>query len=151
MIISYDFDGTLHSSVHPGTIHPIQFDDHDEWIPNEDMFKRMREDAKIAKIVIVTARHSYLAAPIWKFVAKYNLPVSAIYCTNDRPKLNVLKSIGAAKHYDDSIAVGNELSGTDIEFVLVRNGEPIDERVNEAHPFMKNVLKFLKSFSDFKN
>ena len=61
MIISYDFDGTLHSSVHPGTIHPIQFDDHDEWIPNEDMFKRMREDAKIAKIVIVTARHSYLA------------------------------------------------------------------------------------------
>jgi hypothetical protein len=136
MIISYDFDGTLHSSVHPGTIHPMQFHDAAMWEPNESIFAQMREDAEIAEIVVVSARPPESEEVMWEFIHMHGLPVDRIYCTDNTHKSAILQEIGASKHYDDSTEVGRELRGTGIKFVLIVDGETVNESA------MQNIKKF---------
>lgn len=119
-IVSFDFDGVLHSSLIPGTTHPESFWDSDSWKPRLDMHQKLREEAADNDVVVVSARDSGMEDAMWEFIQKHNLPVKAIYVTNDRPKWSTLQKIGAIRHYDDSPRVRDELAGKPIEFVFVR-------------------------------
>lgn len=136
-IISYDFDGVLHTSVKG--IHPIDMTDYDSWEPFVKMHEQLKKDALNNKIVIVTARPplSDVKNAVQKFLAKYDLPVEEIYYTDDEPKIDVLKQMGAVKHYDDNPDMFDELRGSGIEFEFVK--PDISEALSgDAH---KHALK----------
>jgi hypothetical protein len=116
-IISYDFDGCLHTSV--DGLDPHDFADWDSWIPFTEMHDQMREDAKTHKIVVTTARPPETNEYVQAFLEKFDLPVEEIHATNNWPKTPLLVDIGAVKHYDDNIKLTVPLREAGIEFVLV--------------------------------
>lgn len=118
-LVSFDFDGTLHRSIVPGTTHPIDFFRWKTWEPNQAIHDQLRKDAANHKIIVVSRRDDIHKAPMWKFIQAYNLPVEEIYTTNGQPKGEYLVDFGVIKHYDDDINLANELHGTGIEFVHV--------------------------------
>lgn len=116
-IVSFDFDGVLHRSV--VDIHPISWDKPEEWTPFEEMFAVMHEEAKANRIVVVTARDGCDMEHVWEFIKMHKLPVEKVYCTDNGPKIPVLRNIDAIRHYDDNKKIENELKGSGIEFVKV--------------------------------
>lgn len=114
-VISYDFDGCLHTSVKG--LDPIDFFDWESWVPFEEMHVKMKEDAKTHRIVIVTARPPISNEQIWKFVQEYDLPVEDVIATDNMPKYRVLKAMGAVRHYDDNGKMKDGLKQLGIEFV----------------------------------
>jgi len=119
-VITYDFDGVLHTGVWPGTIHPLP--DASRWLPSARMIDKMKDESKDHDIFIVTARDGDSNGKnqeVEKFVIDNNLPVKGIICTNDESKLPYLKDLKSVKHYDDNKNMARELEGSGIEFVLV--------------------------------
>jgi len=121
-IVSFDFDGVLHTDVHPGTIHPINYFASD-LTPDEEMHDQLRKEAKDNDIIVVSARHAYgdMYDAMEEFIRNYKLPVKKIYATSGMPKRDLLEGLGVIRHYDDKDMTA-ELAGTDIEFVLVGEG-----------------------------
>lgn len=118
-VVSFDFDGVLHSSVHPGTIHPLSYNDSD-LEPRYDMHERLKQEARNGnKIIIVSAR--CYDWPIHEFIKAYKLPVEDVFVTCDQSKLSTLKAQKAIRHYNDNDAMEWEIedSGMDIEFIFV--------------------------------
>lgn len=136
-VISYDFDGCLHTSV--SGYDPISFIDVDEWVPFTEIHDQMRKDAKNHKIVITTARPPITNEYVWEFVKKYNLPVEEIYATDNMPKAPVLKKMGAIKHYDDHVKLIEPLREAGIEFVLV-DPKTRTAKLMEEQQLLKNFL-----------
>lgn len=125
-VITYDFDGVMHTGVIPGTIHPLPMPS--QWTPNMTMINRLKDEAKTHDIYIVTARDGDSSGRnqwIDKFVIDHKLPVKDVICTNDTPKLPYLKKLGSIRHYDDNKKMIAELRDSDIEFVLV---DPLSEK-----------------------
>jgi len=120
-LFSFDFDGVLHTSMVPGTIHPLNYDKWETWKPYKAMHNQMRKDAQIADIIVVSSRHPDDEDVMWKFIRAYNLPVEQIHCTNMEPKLPILQNAGAVRHYDDNPNLKRELEGSGIEFILVKH------------------------------
>jgi len=130
-VISYDFDGVLHKSVNG--LDPIDFFDYESWVPFDKYHDKMREDAKTHRIVVVTARdNGEMTDAAWDFVKLYDLPVDDVIGTDDEPKYDVLKNIGAVKHYDDNPKMGPELKRLGIEF---EQTFPLDELIEESTRF----------------
>jgi hypothetical protein len=126
-VVSFDFDGVLHTSMVPGTLHPINFTEPDTWEPNHLMHDILRQEQNNNTIIIVTARDTWNKPEIEYFLRKYNLSVDEIITTDELPKKSFLLSHNAIKHYDDNINLLNELKGTGIEFVLVVEGKPTEK------------------------
>lgn len=120
-IISFDFDGVLHVSLHQGTTHPVDYFNWQEWQPYYKMHKVLKRESLSNTIVIVTARCENMEEPMWDFIQYYELPVQKIYTTCDGPKWPTLEKIGAIKHYDDSPKIARELNGKPIEFIFVKH------------------------------
>ena len=119
-VISYDFDGVMHT--HVTGIDPVSFTDVDSWTPHEEMHRSLKEDAKTHRIVITTARHPSTNKHLWEFIKRHDLPVEEIYATDLGDKLPYLKECGAIKHYDDR-DMTEELEGSGVEFILVKQPE----------------------------
>ena len=103
-IISFDFDDTIFSLKWNEEEHDFDRDENGDPIGtlNENTKSLMNHYANTgAKVIIVSSRMNSTKQEIEDFVGKHNLPVSEIHCTNGDPKLMILKSIGALKHYDD--------------------------------------------------
>lgn len=59
--ISYDFDGVLHLSMIPNTIHPSNWLDWNIWIPSLNMHEQLKRDhEENNKIVVISARTEYM-------------------------------------------------------------------------------------------
>jgi hypothetical protein len=125
-VVSFDFDGVLHTSMIPNTLHPINFTEPDTWEPNYLMHDILRKEQKNNRIIIVTARDTWNKPEIEYFIKKYNLSVDEIVTTDEMPKKSFLLNRNAIKHYDDNLDLLNDLKGTGIEFILVKNGKPTD-------------------------
>lgn len=123
-IVSFDLDGVLHLSMIENTIHPSDYWDFDNLIPNYKLMEEVKKEYnKGNKIIIVTARTDYdniIKTGIEKFIKRYDLPISDIILTNNRPKIQYLKNIGVIKHYDDNIHMINDFCNTGIDFILVK-------------------------------
>lgn len=147
-LVSFDFDGVLHSDVYPGTIHPIGFLDKIDWTPNIKMHKFLREESKKNDIIIVTARDGDFPVGNWdapvknlistetaikNFLHKYNLPVRHIVFTCGDKKKRYLQLYGVKRHYDDNPEMKMELKNTDIEFIFVQ-----DDRIVQRIQNTKN-------------
>jgi len=118
-VVSLDFDGVLHTDVHPGTISPVEFFTSD-LSPNYKMHQKLREEARNHPVIIVTARDNGPMKDVcWDFVSEYNLPVKKIYATDGRPKEKLLSSLGVIRHYDDNGQMAEGLKELGIEFVHV--------------------------------
>lgn len=117
-VVSFDFDGVLHSDVYPGTIHPIDFHTTD-LNPRLDMFSVVKQESIKNKIIVVSARHSYMKRYMDEFIINYNLPISETYVTKGLPKKPLLLKLNVIRHYDDNIKMKKELRGSGIEFVYV--------------------------------
>lgn len=129
-VVSFDFDGVLHSSIIPDTTHPINFDKPDTWEPFEMMHNAVRkEHANGNKVIVITARDEDNKPFIWEFIKKYDLPIEEVICTNDMPKLADIVVSGAFRHYDDSKVLGKGLAKHQIEFYLV---DPIKKNFRRA-------------------
>lgn len=142
-VISYDFDGTLHSGVYHGTVHPLA--DPDLWTPKQSMIDSLINDAKDHDIYIVTARTGDINGNnpwVTNFVKEHKLPVKQIICTDDRPKLPYLKKINSIKHYDDNPDLVRQLKGSGIQLVLVN---PLNDTTtvyeSESHIEEKKTIK----------
>jgi len=120
-VISYDLDGVLHKSVSNGE--PFYLESPELWEPIQSIFDNLFEESKDHEIIICTARDSWNKPEIEEYVTMHGLPISAIYCTDDRPKLPVLKAVKAIRHYDDRVEIGQSLRGTGIEFRLVDSSD----------------------------
>ena len=118
-VVSFDFDGVLHLSMRPGTTDPSDASTSD-LDPFRKMHEMMRKESRTRDIVVVSKRAKRHEGIMWEFIKNHNLPVKEIYTTDLGPKLPVLRQLGAIRHYDDSQEVGNELKGTEIEFVFVK-------------------------------
>lgn len=119
-VVSFDFDGCLHTSIVPGTTHPINFNQPDSWEPFELMHAAVKkEHAAGNKVIVITARDEEDKPFLWQFIKKYELPIEEIICTNDNPKLADIVVSGAFRHYDDAKVLGRGLSKHGIEFYLV--------------------------------
>lgn len=126
-VVSFDFDGVLHTSMVSGTLHPINFTEPDTWEPNYLMHDILRREQKNNRIIIVTARDTWNKPEIKYFLEKYNLPVDEVITTDEMPKKSFLLEHNAIKHYDDNINLLNELKGTGIEFILIQDGKPTEK------------------------
>ena len=127
-VVSFDFDGVLHTDIIPNTHHPISHFDTD-LTPNEQMHQQLRQEAAKNKVVIVSARCPESQTIISDFCKQYALPITGIYTTCDRPKLPILLKLNAIRHYDDNLKVGRELSNSDIEFIYVK--VPVNEKMKK--------------------
>jgi len=118
-VVSFDFDGVLHKSMYPGTIHPLDFYASD-LEPYEEMHRQLRKEAQSNDVIVVSARHRYgeMYDVMEEFINNYNLPVRDIYGTHGGPKRRLLEELGVIRHYDDHDMTA-ELAGTGIEFILV--------------------------------
>lgn len=125
-VISFDFDGVLHTSMIPGTLHPINFFDPDSWEPNFKLHDLLRKEADSHKVIIVTARDTWNKRQIEAFLNKWNLPVDEIITTDNKPKKSFLINNDVIRHYDDNPRLRTELAGTGIEFMLV-HGDKIEK------------------------
>lgn len=124
-IVSFDFDGVLHISMHRGTTHPLSYDDAD-LEPRWEMHEQLRQEARNGnKIIIVTAR--CYDDPVREFIDNYSLPVEDIFVTCDQTKIPILKAQGAIRHYDDNRnmeweiddAIDNGVLDKGFEFIYV--------------------------------
>lgn len=116
-IVSFDFDGVLHTDVrgfHPTSHYEVQL------TPHKRMHKKLHEESQDHQIIICSKRSEWSRNIVERFVKHHQLPVEEIYLTNDQPKDKVLLSVGAIRHYDDNPVIGQELEGTGIEFILVK-------------------------------
>lgn len=123
-IISYDFDGVLHKSMIPNTIHPIDFDSWNEWIPNMEIIRNLKEESqKGSNIIVVTSRCMFDIPTIWSFINKWSIPVCEVYTTESDyvKKSYILKNLNASKHYDDNPNIQDDVNNNGIEFILVKN------------------------------
>ena len=123
-IITYDFDGVLHTSMNPikppaKSAGPISYTEWNKWVPFKEMHECLKEDSKNSKIIIVTKRYKKHKPHVQKFIEKFNLPVLKIICTNMKPKWPTLKKINSIKHYDDSSSVEKELLNKPIAFIKI--------------------------------
>lgn len=119
-VISYDFDGVLHKSIIPGTIHPKDYNDYDNFIPNFKIIEKLNKQSKNHDIIILTSRQNYEIPDLWEFVKKWDINITDIFTTGDRIKKSyVLKSLKAIKHYDDNIAIKNDVEKNGIKFVFI--------------------------------
>lgn len=119
-VVSFDFDGVLHTDIHPGTIHPTDYYN-PNLTPYKDMHQKLRREAQSHKIIVVSARDrdgSMDRAAI-DFCKMHNLPISQFFFTNGGQKVSILKQQKVIRHYDDDPRMANQLMGTGIEFVLV--------------------------------
>lgn len=125
-VISYDFDGTLHSCVKGK--HPVSFINHLLWIPRMSIIEQMLSDAEDAQIVIVTARdgHAWERRDIQKFIRMWDLPVSEIHYTGG-PKRALLERLGASVHWDDNRDMVREMRGSSCKLELVEPEDPADQ------------------------
>lgn len=124
-VVSFDFDGVLHVSMHRGTTHPLSYDDPD-LEPRWEMHEQLRKEARNGnKIIVVTAR--CYDWPLREFIEEYSLPVEGIFVTCDQTKIPILKSQGAIRHYDDNRnmewevdqAIDDGILPTNFEFIYV--------------------------------
>lgn len=98
MIVSFDFDGTLHRDGHP------------LW-PSLALLRRHEQCGH--HVVIVTTRTRSHEDSAWQrdhepdrvivddFVSRYRLPVRGVFFTEHEPKANTLVRHGIDLHYDD--------------------------------------------------
>lgn len=115
-VVSFDFDGTLHVDVHNGN--PIDYWN-DNPTPNPEIINKLREEAKTAKIVIVSARHDDALPVVKAFVKRHSLPIDGIYFTGLESKLPILKKLDVVRHYDDLVDYIKGLEEAGIKHVLV--------------------------------
>lgn len=135
MLVTFDFDDTLTEPV---------FDEEDQiWVsgmdPKPGVIDRMRELAEAGhEIRIVTTRSEIGGGRfVFEFVEEHDLPVSGIHFTEGDLKADTLKSLGSARHFDDST---NELAAAEdrgIQTVLVQH--PWDE---DRNPDTEKFRKF---------
>lgn len=119
-VVTFDFDGVMHTGVYPGTIHP--YSNPRLWVPNKYCIDKLHDEAKTYEIHIVTARNGDEDGcnyDIEDFITKHDLPVTGIICTNGGKKIKYLQNINSIRHYDDNSDMIEELEGSGIEFVLV--------------------------------
>lgn len=124
-VVSFDFDGVLHTSMIPGTLHPIGFKNPDDWIPNLKLHDILRKEQKTNKVIIVTARDTWNKPQIEQFLKKWNLNVDEIITTDNRPKKYFLLRNNVVKHYDDNPELKRQLEGTGIELAFVYDTDKI--------------------------
>lgn len=141
-IISYDFDGCLHTSVKG--LDPHDFLDWESWIPFEPIHIKLKEDAKTHRIVVVTARPPETNDAIWNFIKEYDLPVEDVIATNNMPKYSVLKEMGAVRHYDDNGKMKDGLKALGIEFVQT-------DPINVTYHLHENVMTSTRFEISFTN
>lgn len=120
-VISYDFDGVLHKSIIPGTIHPANYYDYDNFIPNLEIIEKLNKQSKNHDIIILTSRQNYEIPNLWKFVKKWDINITDIFTTDGDiiKKSYILKSLKAIKHYDDNIAIKNDIEKNGIKFGFI--------------------------------
>ena len=123
-VVSFDFDGVLHTSMIPGTLHPINFILPDTWKPNLKLHDILKKEQKTHKVIIVTARPHWNKLEIQDFLKKWNLKVDDIITTNNMPKKPYLMKNNVIKHYDDNPKMITELKDSGIEFIVV-DGEKL--------------------------
>jgi phosphoglycolate phosphatase-like HAD superfamily hydrolase len=123
-VVSFDFDGVLHTSMIPGTLHPINFRLSKTWKPNLKLHDILRNEQKTHKVIIVTARDTWNKPQIKEFLDMWNLHVDDIVTTDNRPKLDYLINNNVIRHYDDNPKMITELKDSGIEFILV-DGEKL--------------------------
>jgi hypothetical protein len=116
-MITFDFDDTL--------TRPVWDEKHQLFEssanPNYDTFAKLKSfDEQGEEIMIVTTRWSRIE--IVDFVEKYNLPISAIRCTEGEFKGETLLEIGSQLHFDDSPheAINNQKNGIPTMIVSYR-------------------------------
>lgn len=141
-IISYDFDGCLHTSV--DGLDPYDFTNWQSWEPFTEVHDQLKEDAKTHKIVITTARPPETNEYIIEFLKYYNLPAEEIYATNNMPKTPVLVKIGAIKHYDDNIKLAAPLKEVGIEFVYTNPMARTQQLMEAASIFLRGGILLIK-------
>jgi hypothetical protein len=96
-MITFDFDDTLTRPVWEQKHQLFESSEN----PNYDTFAKLKSfDEQGEEIMIVTTRWSCIE--IVDFVEKYNLPISAIRCTEGELKGETLLEIGSQLHFDDS-------------------------------------------------
>lgn len=116
-VVSFDFDGVLHTSIWPGTTHPTEFWSAD-LEPRKELHEKVREEKNAGhQLVVVTARDDNMEDIVWEFIERH-LPgiFKEVYTTNGGPKANLLMRIGAIRHYDDK-DMTQELADTCVEFI----------------------------------
>jgi hypothetical protein len=129
-IISYDFDGVLHKSIIPGTIHPSNYPDYDNFIPNLEMIEQLNEQSKTHDIIILTSRQNYEIPNLWIFSKKHKINITDIFTTDGDTikKSYVLKSLNAIKHYDDNIAIKTDVEKNGIKFEFVNTNQYFNKK-----------------------
>jgi len=115
--VSFDFDGILHSSVIPNTLHPICFRDANKWEPRYDIFDLLLKEAETNEVYIVTSRNTTNKPEIMEFVIMHDLPVNGIICGDGFPKTPNLVKLGSIRHYDDDAGLTEPLKRAGIEFI----------------------------------
>lgn len=135
-VVTFDFDGVMHTGVYPGTIHP--YPDPGAWEPSQIMIDKMKEEAEDNDVYIVSARDCDFGGKpnrwIKWFVEEHDLPVKGIVCTNNGKKRSYLKELKSIRHYDDNPEMEKELRGSGIEFVYVDSSayESLQENAQQA-------------------
>ena len=166
-VISYDFDGVLHTDTHPNSIHPIDQMTKKDWTPSEKIHKLLiKEHNEGNKIIVVSSRSNYvydvykngklipnmpkklstdirliehdLKDIMEEFFYKYKLPIDDIILTNNFPKRDILIKNNVIRHYDDNFELYYELRNTDIEFVLVEKDEIINRWIKGKSTMKKS-------------
>lgn len=115
--VSFDFDGILHSSVIPNTLHPICYNRVHLWEPRYDMIDILLKEAETNEVYIVTSRNSENEPEIMEFVIMHDLPINGIICGDGFPKAPNLIKLGSIRHYDDDIELTEPLKRAGIEFI----------------------------------
>jgi hypothetical protein len=162
-VISYDFDGVLHTDTYPGTIDPIDYWTKQDWTPSKKIFRILRKEFNSGnKIIVVSARgdtmydlykdglrvfdfekdvkiiNISMKYVMMKFFKKYKLPIEEIILTDNRPKKEILLKMKAIRHYDDNIELEQKLKNTNIEFVFVQKDEIIKRYDNKIPSVRKH-------------
>jgi hypothetical protein len=150
-VVSFDFDGVLHLSMIPGTIHPADWINYKTWIPSKKLHGILKKEHQNGnKIIVISARDkkfydfnkpdfNWDSPPLdmkkimMKFMKLYQLPVDDIILTDNGPKKQILIDMKAIRHYDDNIDMERELKDTNIEFVYVYNDKIVRRIKNKGN------------------
>ena len=103
-IISFDFDGTIANNQWNEEERDYLRDENGNMIAtlNENIAQMIHHyHNKNIQIIVVSSRMDKNKDEIIDFIAKYNLPISEVYCTNGQDKIHLLKQLGVSKHFDD--------------------------------------------------
>lgn len=144
-IVSFDFDGVLHTDIDADG-NPLDFDDRRP-SPNLPVFKRMRQEAKDAEIVVCSHRDPHQASLIWDFVRHHRLPVSQVLAIGqDVSKTRALKELGGViRHYDDRPGTCSRLRKAGVECVQVDGGGLLSE-VHFEDLASKDMARAVRSY-----